>query len=180
VVISAGEARDDDGLDRVHSVLGLLEDVAGRRGEDVVGDLGPAEAVPVEHPPAELASRAYTYGPPEPGSRAFSERKVRARAIAPTVTSPKATSEIGPYAASADGSAKTPVPITEPTTSAEADGSPNLPRVEAGALVAVMAGPSGGEVAVTPRSASRAPPCPDYRALRARDHTCLATGPVAS
>jgi hypothetical protein len=50
---------------------------------------------------------------------------VPASASAPTVTRTKATRLIGPYGARAEGSAKTPVPMTVPTTSAVAVGSPN-------------------------------------------------------
>lgn len=71
------------------------------------------------------ASRAYTYGPPEPGTRLDKAPNVRARAMAPAVIRANATRLIGPYGANALGSANTPVPITEPITRAVAVGSPN-------------------------------------------------------
>src|SRR6185436_10384795 len=80
----------------------------------------------VTNPPkSPKASRAYKYGPPEPGTRLLSHPKTSARASAPMVTRTKASRLDRPYGASDDGSAKTPVPMTEPTTSAVAVGRPN-------------------------------------------------------
>jgi hypothetical protein len=78
-------------------------------------------------PNSPNASRAYTYGPPEPGTRRDSAPNVSANATAPIVTSTKATRLIGPYGANAVGSANTPIPITDPRTRAVAVGSPNWP-----------------------------------------------------
>ncbi|MFC6374814.1 hypothetical protein ACFQD1_56240, partial [Nonomuraea thailandensis] len=65
------------------------------------------------------------------------------------MTSPNATSEIGPKTASADGSANTPVPMTEPTTSADAVPSPKRPPPGS---APASAGPPGSA------PASRRPP----------------------
>ncbi len=67
----------------------------------------------------------------------MSDRKVSASATAPIVTSTNATREIGPNDANALGSANTPVPMTEPTTSADAEGRPK-PRVGPGGTTVVV------------------------------------------
>ncbi|MGW2959535.1 hypothetical protein ACWDGI_13750 [Streptomyces sp. NPDC001220] len=68
------------------------------------------------------------------------------------VTTPNATSAIGPYGASAEGRAKTPVPMMLPITRAEAAGSP---RAAMGAarfpLVAIRARPVTNGPLTTPR-----------------------------
>ncbi len=130
VVGEGGQPLDDEGREAGGPAVLAdrdqhVEVADGGHGEGRVGHPGGDPVGPGGEEPGEVAEglAGVHVRAAGAGSRSARRPKTRARAIAPTVSTPKATRLIVPYGAMDAGSRKMPPPMMLPMTSAVATGS---------------------------------------------------------